>query len=104
MATDDARAAWKEACASPDEEHTRAAFRQCVLAARIVRRAADALSDGDERRGMVRDAGRIEAAADELNALLARIVEDGQPEGARPLAPDVVKRAVAAIDRLLGRR
>jgi hypothetical protein len=76
-ATLDARTAWTEACDNPDEEHTRAAFRQCVLADRIVRRAADTLQDGDERRRMIEDADRIKAAAGDLKARLARIVEDG---------------------------
>jgi hypothetical protein len=79
-ATLDARAAWKMAGSSPDETNVRAAFRQCVLAARIVRRAADAEpTDDDERRRMIEGAERIETAADDLKARLARIVE-GSPE------------------------
>jgi hypothetical protein len=78
MATLDARAAWKEARAHPDEKRTRAAFRQCVLAARMMRRAAGTLAaGGDRRRRMTADAERIKAAADDLKARLVRIVEDG---------------------------
>lgn len=84
MATLDARAAWKAARVTPDEERTRAAFRQCVLAARLVRRAADTLPDGDERDQMIRDAERIEPAADDLKARLAHIIEDGPDPGKRP--------------------
>lgn len=98
-ATLDARAAWEEARDTPDEERTRAAFRRCVLAERLVRRAADTLPDGDERDQMIEDADRIEAAGDDLAARLARIVEDD-----RGSQPGVAKRAIAAIDRLLGRR
>lgn len=50
---------------------------------------------------MIEDAGRIKTAADDLNALLARIVEDGpiaEPE------PDAIRLAIAAIDRLLRRQ
>lgn len=76
MVVADAREAWKEARAHPDEKRTRAAFRLCVLAARIIHRAADTLPSGAERRRrMTADAARIEVAANDLKARLARIVE-----------------------------
>lgn len=75
-ATRDARVAWSEARAAPDEGHTRSAFRLCVLAARLLRQAADTLPDGAEFDRAIEDAVRIESAANELKAKLARIVED----------------------------
>lgn len=82
-ATRDARAAWKEARASPNEERARAAFRACVLAARLTRRAADTYPDGDERDRMIDGARQIEASAAELQAQLAKLVE-GAAAGSPP--------------------
>lgn len=74
----DARAAWKEARATPDEERVRDAFRRCVLAARLVRRAAGMLRGVAQRR-WVKSAELIEATANDLKVQLARIVEgDGE--------------------------
>lgn len=78
MAILDARAAWKEARATPDETHIREAFRRCVLAARIVRRVAATLPPGDGQRRMIDEAERIAVTAAGLRTRLARIVVDGQ--------------------------
>lgn len=83
-ATRDARAAWKEARATPDEERTRAAFRACVLAARLTRRAADTYPDGDERDRMIDGARQIEAAAAELRTQLGKLVEGDDASAAPP--------------------
>lgn len=69
----DARAAWRRAREHPDEKHTREAFRLCVFAARSLRTAAHVLPR--DRRAMLAEAKKLEAAADDLKARLVRIVE-----------------------------
>ncbi len=69
----EARTAWKKAHDTPDEKHTREAFRSCVLAARVLRKTAEVMPR--EARQMRAEAKRLDAAADELKTRLVHIVE-----------------------------
>ena len=69
----DARAAWLRARDQPNADTVRAAFRQCVLAARLARQTAD--SDPETSGWWADNATRIATVAKQLRAQLVRIVE-----------------------------
>lgn len=71
-----ARAAWKTAHATPDEKHTREAFRSCILASRALRSAAKA--NPKEARRMLAEAKHIDTAAETMKDRLVHIIEGGE--------------------------
>ncbi len=72
-ALDDARTAWKKARGSPTDGTVRSAMRSCVLASRVLRRAAP-VTPG-ESAAMLAAAERADAAASTLLDQLVELVE-----------------------------
>lgn len=81
-AVEDARAAWLLARDAPSEDSVRDAFRRCVLAARMCRKAADVMPP---HRGlqMLEEAQRLDKSAASLSAQLVQLVE-GDSDGEIP--------------------
>lgn len=69
----DAREAWKKARASPDDRTVRNAMRACLLAGRMLRRAANVVPG--ESPAMLQEAERLDAAAAKLRTELVTILE-----------------------------
>lgn len=72
-ALEDARKAWREAASSPSDVTVRDAMRSCLVAGRLLRRAAGAVPG--EAASMREAARRLDVAAAELRDELVKILE-----------------------------
>lgn len=76
----EARSAWRQARAHPNEKTLRSAFRACVLASRSSHRAAKAWShDSLFTHRLIAAAKKLDVAAAEFKAQLVETLESNQP-------------------------